>query len=336
MKQPPVISVVVCTYNQQDTIGRTLDSILMQQCHVPFEIVIGEDCSTDDTLAVCQSYADRYPDTIRLLANQQNKGVVNNYFDCVEAARGEYIADCAGDDFWTDALKLEKEVTLLKQHPEVTLVHTNWTYYNETTRTTMPSGEKPFTEPFTRGLKMAEDIIIQSGMPVIHLCTALYRRRVLMAALKDDVQMFRNPEYGCEDVQVTLIMALQGVIAYLPDVTLSYSIGHESVTTSVDHHKLFCFYRRVTSLSYYLSEKYRIRSVRTDAFFRQRLFELAMHAFRAHDKGLLKEVLDCERAWNIERTARLQLLFNIMRQPVLWTMALGVRKAVVTLKQVSR
>jgi glycosyltransferase involved in cell wall biosynthesis len=45
-----LISVIVCTYNQQDTIGRTLDSILSQECHLPFEIIIGEDCSLDDIL----------------------------------------------------------------------------------------------------------------------------------------------------------------------------------------------------------------------------------------------------------------------------------------------
>ena len=76
-----LISVIVCTYNQESTIGRTLDSILMQQCHLPIEIVIGEDCSTDSTLAVCQDYARRFPDQIRLFANPQNKGIIDNYFD---------------------------------------------------------------------------------------------------------------------------------------------------------------------------------------------------------------------------------------------------------------
>jgi glucosyltransferase len=101
------ISVIVATYNQEDTIARTLDSVLMQQCHVPIEIILGEDCSTDGTLAVCQRYADEHPDVIRLIANKQNKGLVDNYFDCMLAAQGKYIADCAGDDFWTDPLKLE-------------------------------------------------------------------------------------------------------------------------------------------------------------------------------------------------------------------------------------
>ena len=62
-----MISVIVCTYNQEDTIGRTLDSILCQECHLPYEIVIGEDCSTDGTLAVCNAYQQAHPDKITWL-----------------------------------------------------------------------------------------------------------------------------------------------------------------------------------------------------------------------------------------------------------------------------
>ena len=126
------ISVIVATYNQEETIARTLDSVLMQQCHVPIEIILGEDCSTDGTLAVCQHYANEHPDVIRLIANKQNKGLVDNYFDCILAAQGKYIADCAGDDFWTDPLKLEKEVCVMEQHPNVTMALTRWNWFNET------------------------------------------------------------------------------------------------------------------------------------------------------------------------------------------------------------
>ena len=87
-----LISVIVCTYNQQDTIGRTLDSILSQECHLPFEIIIGEDCSTDNTLAICKQYGQKHPNVIRVIANPSNKGFVRNYFDCLRACKGKYIA----------------------------------------------------------------------------------------------------------------------------------------------------------------------------------------------------------------------------------------------------
>ena len=128
-----IISVVIVTYNQEDTIRRSIDSVLMQKCHLPFEIVIGEDCSTDGTRAICEAYARQYPDIIRLFCNDHNKGLVDNYYDCLLACRGRYIADCAGDDFWIDPQKLEKEVSVMEAHSNVSMVITNWQFYNEQT-----------------------------------------------------------------------------------------------------------------------------------------------------------------------------------------------------------
>ena len=198
----PTISVIVITYNQEETIGRTLDSILMQQCHVPYEIVVGEDCSTDNTLVVCKRYAEQHPDTIRILANKENKGPVNNYFDCMLQCRGEYIADCAGDDFWSDPKKLEKEVSILETSPNITLVHTAWNNFHVDSGLTTESDRQPFTAPVTKGTEMLEDIIVQTRIPVVHLCTSLYRKAIVLAELDKDEFMFRNKEFGCEDLQV--------------------------------------------------------------------------------------------------------------------------------------
>lgn len=331
-----LISVVVCTYNQQSTIGRTLDAILMQQCHVPFEIVIGEDCSTDGTLAVCQVYAEKHPDIIRLLANKPNKGTVNNYFDCILAARGQYIADCAGDDFWTDPLKLEKEVTILEEHPEVTLVHTDWHCFNETTGCALPSAKKPFTDVFTEGRRMQEAIITQTDVPVIHLCTSLYRRAIIVKWLKEDEQLFRHPDLGCEDLQVCFIMAQEGTIAYLSESTLNYSQGHDSVSASVDYHKQFRFVRRVTAQSYAIAEKFGIHTPRTAEYFQQRVFALAMHALRAKDRALSQEAHECLQRWQVQETGKTKLVFAIMRHAWLWQAVLAVRKVFVSAKRALR
>ena len=91
---------------------------------------LADDCSTDSTPDICRHYARKYPDKIRYIANSVNKGVVDNYFDCVLDARGEYIADCAGDDFWTDEYKLQKQTELLESNSDVVLVHTDWMYYD--------------------------------------------------------------------------------------------------------------------------------------------------------------------------------------------------------------
>ena len=327
-----MISVVVITYNQEGTISRTLDPILMQQCHVPFEIVIGEDCSTDHTRAICQRYAEKYPDIIRLFCNQQNKGIVDNYFNCLLACQGKYIADCAGDDFWTDPLKLEKEVCIMETHDNVTMVITNWQYYDEKSQKSSPSPQKQHAL-ITPGHNLLKAIITQHNMSVFHLCTALYRADVFRKAYEEDRYLFRNKSFCSEDMQIAFTMALNGNIAYLPDITLNYSQGQKNVSNSTDDVKQFWFVRKTTDLIHYLASKHQID---IGDFYPERIFALGMHAFRAHQPQLFQETLVCEKDWQVNRPLKNQILFIVMSHEWLWRMGLIVRQAVVWLKQQCR
>jgi len=327
-----MISVVVVTYNQAETIGRTLDSILMQQCHVPFEIVIGEDCSTDNTRDICQTYAQQHPNTIRLICNERNKGIVDNYYDCLLACRGKYIADCAGDDFWIDAQKLEKEVCVMEAHPEVTMVITNWQYYNEQTQGTSPSLQRQHA-PITPGKNLLKAIITQQSMSVFHLCTALYRADVFRKAYEEDTDLFRNKTYVSEDMQIAFTMALNGDIAYLPDVTLNYSLGIGSVSNVKDSGKAFRFVQRSTELTCHLAQQHNLD---IQDFMTQRIFELGMHAFRSHQASLAEETLACEQKWQVAGSFRNKCLFAVMRHEGLWRAGLALRSVFVRLKQALR
>ena len=327
-----MISVVVITYNQEDTISRTLDSILMQQCHVPYEIVIGEDCSTDNTRAICERYAQQHPDIIRLICNQQNKGIVDNYFDCLLTCRGTYIADCAGDDVWTDPQKLEKEVSVMEANDNVTMVITNWQYFDEISQKAIPSLQQTHA-PITPGRDLLKAIITQHNMSVFHLCTALYRSDVFRKAYEEDTFLFRNKGFCSEDIQIAFSMALQGDIAYLPDITLSYCIGQKSVSNSVDDAKQFKFVRKMTDLIHYLASKHHINIA---DFLPNRIFALGMHAFRAHQPALYQETLSCEEAWQVSRPLKNKILFAVMSREWLWKIGLIIRQAVVRLKRVCR
>ena len=327
-----MISVVVITYNQESTISRTLDSILMQQCHVPIEIVIGEDCSTDHTRAICERYVQKHPDIIRLICNQQNKGIVDNYFDCLLACRGKYIADCAGDDFWTDPQKLEKEVCVMEANNNVTMVITNWQYFEEESQKTIPSRQRHHV-PVTPGRDLLKAIITQHNMSVFHLCTALYRADVFRKAYEEDTFLFRNKDFCSEDIQIAFSMALHGDIAYLPDITLSYSLGQNTVSNSTDDVKQFRFVRKMTDLIHYLASKHHIDIA---DFFPERIFALGMHAFRAHQPQLFQEILVCEKEWQVSRPLKNQILFAVMNREWLWKIGLFVRQAVLRLKRVWR
>jgi glycosyltransferase involved in cell wall biosynthesis len=113
----PKVSVCMISYNHGKFIGQAIESILSQETDFPIELVIGDDCSSDDTPHVCAEYARR-DSRIRLLPRQQNLGVMPNFADVLAACTGEYVAVCEGDDYWTDKLKLAKQVAFLDANPE--------------------------------------------------------------------------------------------------------------------------------------------------------------------------------------------------------------------------
>ena len=108
-----MVSVIVCTYNQEQWIRQTLDSILAQQTNYPYEVIIGEDHGTDGTRAICQEYANKY-DNVTLLPLTENLGVTANWIHCIQAGTGKYIMGCAGDDYWHNPYKLQLQVEYKK------------------------------------------------------------------------------------------------------------------------------------------------------------------------------------------------------------------------------
>ena len=114
----PLVSVVTITYNHEPFIAKTIEGVLMQQVGFPIEYIIAEDCSTDGTRKICEEYAAKYPDLIRLIVSDMNVGPGENERRAYAAARGKYIAYCEGDDYWTDPLKLQKQFDFMEAHPE--------------------------------------------------------------------------------------------------------------------------------------------------------------------------------------------------------------------------
>ena len=121
----PMVSICSITYNHAPFIRQCLDGFLMQQCNFPIEIIINDDCSTDGTTEIIREYAEKYPDKIFPIfheENQYSKGVRGMFQKFVfPKARGKYIAMCEGDDYWTDPLKLQKQVDFLESHPDYSM-----------------------------------------------------------------------------------------------------------------------------------------------------------------------------------------------------------------------
>ena len=114
------VSVCVVTYNQEKYIAECLDSLVTQQTSFKFEIIVGEDGSTDTTRAIVQQYVDKYPDLIVPIFHIENVGALENIAQVYKKARGKYIAHVDGDDMALPS-KLQKQFDVLEANPDCSI-----------------------------------------------------------------------------------------------------------------------------------------------------------------------------------------------------------------------
>jgi glycosyltransferase involved in cell wall biosynthesis len=112
------VSVLMITYNQDQFVCQAIESVLSQQVDFEYELVIGEDCSTDRTREIVAGFGAKFPDRIRLLLPKSNLGMQENFKATLAACSGQYVAVLEGDDYWTSPLKLKRQVEFLDAHSD--------------------------------------------------------------------------------------------------------------------------------------------------------------------------------------------------------------------------
>lgn len=130
-ERKPKLSVVMITYNHENYIEQAVRSVMMQETDFDYELVIGEDCSTDSTREIILRLKEEFPDKIRLLLHPQNIGMIPNMVSTYNTCRGKYIALCEGDDYWTHPKKLQIQVDYMESHPECRICFHPATVINE-------------------------------------------------------------------------------------------------------------------------------------------------------------------------------------------------------------
>lgn len=241
-----MVTVVVCTYNQEKWIRQTLDSILAQQTDYPFEVIIGEDHGTDGTRVICQEYADRYVN-VRLMPLTDNQGVTANWIRCIQAGTGKYIMGCAGDDWWHNPNKIQLQVDFMEAHPECVVCHTDIDEYNEKANTTIRDYKKK------HGIMPPEGRIqneILSGKEHIAAVTMCIRRETFEKFVPADE--FARRRFPREDWPTLLVLAAHGEIRYLPVSTATYRVGQESITRTSDYEKIIARAQKDKEMTEYL------------------------------------------------------------------------------------
>jgi glycosyltransferase involved in cell wall biosynthesis len=215
------LSVCVITYNQARYIAQAIDSALLQQVDFALEIVVGEDCSTDQTRAILQDLQARHPARIRLLLQDRNVGMMANFEAVFADCRGQYIAMLEGDDYWTDPHKLQKQVDALD-------AHSDWTVCFHRVRCVHEDGSQPdFVFPRTPpGEVLSIDDILRRNF--IQTCSVVYRRVI------DELPAWLTV-LKLGDWPLHILHADRGKIGFLPEQMAVYRIHRDSNWSSQDN-----------------------------------------------------------------------------------------------------
>ena len=115
------VQVVCVTYNQKEYIKEALDSFIMQKTNFGYEVLVGDDGSTDGTSEIVAEYAKKYPDIIKPIFHSHNTGSYQNLLDAASACKGKYVAMCDGDEYWTDENKLQKQADFMDTHKDCSI-----------------------------------------------------------------------------------------------------------------------------------------------------------------------------------------------------------------------
>lgn len=316
-RDAPLVSVIVLTYNQAQTIGRTLDSVLRQDVNFGMEIVVSDDCSTDTTRAVVEKYHSRYPDIIRLLPKSQHRGVVDNYFYALSQCGGGLIADCAGDDYWLDPDGLQRRVNTMLSDRSLAFVCADWMTFDpgapEILSDAIGCRYIPVDETLSGERYIEPMLSLLHGLP-IHLSTVVYRRSVLDQAMALRKDIVYNPDFGSEDMPIILALLDAGNFRWMGGIpVLAYGVGADTVSSPADSLRASDYFMQAAGMIAALGDYYGVSRRCLSPVLSDKLNYALACALSAGDRRLQRKVLSEAARLHIKPSIKncLRLLFNV-------------------------
>ena len=220
----PLVSVHLLTYNHAKFIRQSIESVVNQKTNFPFEIIIGDDCSTDGTSLIVDEYSLKYPELIKVVRGKTNEGPQPNSIRILENCKGKYMAALEGDDYWIDELKLQKQVDFMEANPDFAMCFTN-------TRVEFFEGkEEPYilNQDLEKDVFELKDLIAETEVWFMGTATLFYKLNVIFPV----EPWFHKTKSG--DIPMIMLAARHGKIKFLDCVTAAYR-RHAAGASNTDH-----------------------------------------------------------------------------------------------------
>lgn len=294
MPENPTASILMLTYNHGPYIRRAIESILNQKVSFPFELLIGEDCSTDNTREIAFEYQRKFPELVRVITSDKNVGARANSRRIEQACRGRYVAYCEGDDYWHAQEKLEKQVLFLESNPDYAMVHSDFCTFHIGSAKVIPRSlglESPLndSEAFNE---------ILSGRRIVMTLTVCIRRSVWQNVLNECSECY-DARFLMGDTQRWLEIARRGKIKYFPEVLATHLLLPESATQSKDPRKVLKFSLSAKDVLDHYIQKYGCPETIRRAAFSRSAIQILSCAHKAGDATIADGVLAEYRKFNI-------------------------------------
>ena len=226
----PLVSVVTITYNHEKWIGKCIEGVLMQKTDFPLEMIVAEDCGPDGTRAICEDYAAKHPDIIRLLPSEKNLGPKENEKRAMAEVRGKYIAFCEGDDYWTEPAKLQRQVDFLEANPDYTVCFARWRNYNDVSGKFEPDKCDDLFPQGTEGIDLDIDMFFQRW--VTQPMTMVYRADAISLELYDRYKYYRDHHQ--------IYHLLKAGKGYVMNLVTGVRVKHEGGMASMISDREYC------------------------------------------------------------------------------------------------
>ena len=210
-----MVAVYMITYNHEDYIEQAIESIVNQKANFLYKLFIGEDCSTDNTRQICIGLKEKYPDKIHLVLNERNVGASQNaqkIFNLCFNSGAKYVAMCEGDDYWTDPLKLQKQVDFLEENEEY-VIHSGKAQILKDNKLGNTIGD-----PLSKKTYDIADFYTKNNLVT---CTAMFRN------ISISLSNFEGLVFGDWKLYTLLLSQKSGNLAYVADVIYSVYRIHE-------------------------------------------------------------------------------------------------------------
>lgn len=283
----PLVAIRCITYNHESYIRDALDGFVMQKTNFPFVAIVHDDASTDKTAEIIREYAEKYPNIIKPIFETENQySKAGNPLgrimqEAIESSGAKYVAICEGDDYWTDSLKLQKQVDFLESHQEYSMCYSKARLYIQSQKKYSNTG---------LGIQYSDTKSLLFEKYSIPTATIIYKKDLLSTEFFKI--KYEHTEWEMGDLPLSLYLSTQGKLYMIDDFLATYRILSASSSHFNSFDKHVRFIESAYDVKQFFASLIKCDEYELNKIFFSKNIELAHAAVKHGEYHALKQILN--------------------------------------------